>query len=155
MFTCMCWMLTLPMTEQAYFTSSKALRRSASLVGWWWSMTQTTSIRGFEAALPRLSICPTQWRFFQRHCYATDVSLERSINNKSCFDPVSRLRRKFSVWIAINNRWGGGSIAQWVTYLLLNPAAPSLNCNFGAFFRKNVWCCCVNWQHTAYTVENE
>ena len=67
----MCWTLTLPMTEQAYLTSSKARRRSASLTGWIWSITQTTSIRGFEAArvhtavlpelsllLPKLSVCP-------------------------------------------------------------------------------------------------
>ena len=78
----------LPMTEQAYFTSSKALRRSASLVGWWWSMTHTTSIRGFEAAfvqtvvrpelslrLPRLSVCP--WlpdSPVARRCASTDLS---------------------------------------------------------------------------------
>jgi hypothetical protein len=33
----MCWTLTLPMTEQAYFTSSKARLLSASLMGWCWA----------------------------------------------------------------------------------------------------------------------
>ena len=40
----------------------------------------------------------------------------------------------------------GVSIAQWLAYLLMDPAAAGYYNSFGVFFRKNSWSCWVNGQ---------
>ena len=43
----------------------------------------------------------------------------------------------------------GGSIAEWIAYLLPDPAAPGSNNNSRVFFLESFLFCCVNLQCTA------
>ena len=61
-------------------------------------------------------------------------------------------------WIGHGGEWGAGHkglVANHQIGVILDLAALGSNLGSGGLFRKNFWDCCVNIQHTAYTMDSK